>query len=237
MGTPIIGITTYSGVNALANVIPAETAMLPVEYIEAVRKAGGRPVLLPTGGEAGEVQEDVEDYVDGVLLPGGPDIDPALYRQEPEPETGEPDTARDAWEWAVAMKTISSGVPLLGISRGMQLINVVLGGDLIQHIPHAERHGGGLPGFETHDVNIEPRSMLGEIMPYEIDPATVVTRHHQAIGEVAEGLTVVATAEDGCPEAVESPHHPFLLGVQWHPERDYDQSVIVALVEAAKKAM
>ena len=237
MTDPIIGITTYSGVNVLGTA-PENTKMIPDVYIQAVRRAGGRPVLLPAGGSGQEAQEAVSDYVDGLLLPGGPYLNPALYGQKPSPETGEPDDERDGWEHAMLMQAVNSQVPVLGICRGMQLINVAFGGTLYQHIGDGGLHAGNVPGWGRHLVMIAEDSMLGEITDFdEFDPPLVTTRHHQAVQLVGDGLVVTATAEDDCPEAVEEPSHPFLLGVQWHPERDDDQSVFTGLVEAARKVM
>jgi putative glutamine amidotransferase len=221
----------YAGANMLAADIKAGTQHLPDVYTDAVRDAGGLPVLLPAGTTMSEAGDSVA-LIDGLLLPGGPDIDPSVYGQTMRPETGIPDPDRDRWESYIFAHAMVAEIPILGVCRGMELINVALGGDLQQHLEHAELHGG--PGYITHEVMIDPDSLLGEIMPYENDPVEVTTRHHQGIGRVADGLRVSAVAADGTVEAVEHMNDDlWVLGVQWHPERDKDQSVFQSLVGQA----
>jgi putative glutamine amidotransferase len=218
----------------LAADIKAGTQHLPDVYTGAVQRAGGLPVLLPAGSTMGEAGESVS-LIDGLLLPGGPDIDPSVYGQAMQPGTGTPDQDRDRWESAVFAHAMISETPILGICRGMQLINVALGGTLQQHLEHAELHTG--PGFVTHEVMIQPDSLLGDIMPYEDEPVVVTTRHHQAVSRLADGLEAVAVAADGTIDAVEHQSDDlWVIGVQWHPERDQDQSLFTALVQEAAKA-
>lgn len=230
---PIIGVTMYNGANMLTPDIQVATQHLPQPYIDAVRDAGGIPVLLPALGSSYEARDAI-DNVDGILLPAGPDLDPAMYGQVMQPGTGVPDRLRDEWETCVFAHAMSARVPVLGICRGMQLINVCMGGTLTQHLEHAELHGG--VGYITHPVLIEPGSLLGEIIPYEDEPVDVTTRHHQGIARLGRNLLAVASAEDGTIEAVELDvdDDSFVLGVQWHPERDKDQAVFKALVDAAR---
>jgi gamma-glutamyl-gamma-aminobutyrate hydrolase PuuD len=225
----------YSGVNTLAADIRATTQFLPDVYTDAVRSAGGLPVLLPAGATMSEAGGFVR-LVDGILLPGGPDIDPSVYGQVMRPETGVPDSDRDRWEAFIFQQAYPAGIPILGICRGMQLMNVALGGTLQQHLEHAELHTG--PGYVTHPVRIEPDSTLGDLMSYEAEEVDVTARHHQGVGRLGENLHAVAWAADGTIEAVENVNDDdgFLLGVQWHPERDKDQAVFAGLVAAARTA-
>ena len=233
---PIIGITTYSGVNDLAPDITEPTQHLPQVYINAVLIAGGVPLLLPPGMEQEDAGACIET-LNGLLLPGGPDLNPAMYGEPPYPSTGDPDNLRDMWESFIFAHAMVEDLPILGICRGMQLMNVSTGGSLIQHIEQLPLHQGRR-GFIQHDVKIEPASLLGEIMPYEDDPVAVTTRHHQAVARLGEGFATVAWAGDGTIEAIEhTGDERFVIGVQWHPERDSDQSVFGALIAAAEKTM
>ncbi len=231
---PLIGITTY----------PRNTAGrfdLPVEYVHAVRRAGGMPVLLPPGEEStGEVLA----RLDGLILAGGGDLDPALYDGAPHSMIERVDAERDATEIDYARRLVADGVPSLCICRGAQVLNVALGGSLVEHLP--EEVGSAiphrLPASEEpprHEVEVEAGSHLAEVMG-TLRPAPE-SRHHQAPRAVAETLRPVAWAADGTIEALEPlepGRHPWLLAVQWHPEATAEedasqQRLFDALVEAA----
>src|SRR5580692_12324629 len=155
--TPVIGITTYED-QASWRGWSARAAMLPYVYVDAVRRSGGRPVLLPPGGDDEEAAATVAG-LDGLVVSGGPDIDPARYGASRQPETQPPVTLRDAWDLAVTSQALRLGVPLLAICRGMQILNVCRGGTLNQHIPDLVGHGGhsGPPyGFGRHKVRVSP---------------------------------------------------------------------------------
>jgi putative glutamine amidotransferase len=238
--SPLIGITTYNGTNLLAD-LDDPTAYLPRVYSDAVRRAGGRPVLLPAGGEGDEATWTVGN-VDGIILPGGPDLNPALYGQPLHDETSQPDDERDAWDMAVAKNALMYGVPLLGICRGMQVMNVALGGTLHQHIPdlfedvvdegQLVEHDFYGRGFGEHLVIVGGGGLLESILGGE--PMNVPTHHHQAINEVGNKLIPVGVASDGIIEAVEvESSDQFAVGVQWHPERGDDPRLFDAFVIAA----
>jgi putative glutamine amidotransferase len=237
---PVIGITAYDD-QAEWRKWQARAALLPYAYVDAVRQAGGRPVLLPPGGGQDEASETVAG-LDGLVVSGGPDVDPARYGKARHPRTLPSIPVRDAWDLAVTGAALTQGVPLLAICRGMQVLNVCRGGTLHQHVPDLtghERHDGGGPGrFGRHKVRVSPDSMLAGILP-EPGPFEVPTHHHQAVDLLGDGLRAVAWEEDGTVEAVEAGPSQldglpgFVLGVQWHPEQGDDIRVFGALVSAA----
>ena len=214
--------------------------MLPAVYVEAVRRSGGRPVLLPPGGDHQEANVTVAG-LDGLVVPGGPDIDPERYGAARHPETQAPGPVRDAWEFGVTGAALSLGVPLLAICRGMQVLNVCRGGTLHQHVPDLvghDRHDGEAGKYGQHRVRVSPGSLLAGIIPEDGD-FEVPTHHHQAVDLLGDGLKPVAWEEDGTVEAVEAGPSAldglpgFVLGVQWHPEQGSDLRVFAALVGAA----
>jgi putative glutamine amidotransferase len=237
--TPVIGITAYDDEAAWRN-WKARAALLPYAYVNAVRRAGGRPVLLPPGGDADEASATVAG-LDGLVVSGGPDIDPVRYGQARHPRTQPSVPVRDAWDLAVTGAALTAGVPLLAICRGMQVLNVCRGGTLHQHVPDLvghERHEG-TPGFYArHRVRVGAGSVLAGILP-EPGYFDVPTYHHQAVDLPGDGLRAVAWAEDGLIEAVETGPSElgglpgFVLGVQWHPEQGDDVRLFGALVGAA----
>jgi putative glutamine amidotransferase len=237
--TPVIGITTYD-VEARWGAWEAHTALLPFVYVDAVRRSGGRAVLLPPGGDDNEASATVAG-LDGLIVAGGPDIDPIRYGAARHPQTQPPVTVRDAWDLAVTSHALRLGVPLLAICRGMQVLNVCRGGTLHQHVPdlvgHA-RHDGPTAGYGRHQVHVSPGSMLAGILPSG-EYFGVPTHHHQAVDLPGDGLKAVAWEEDGTIEAVEAGPSEldglsgFVLGVQWHPERGDDPRLFTALVRAA----
>ncbi len=237
--TPVIGITTYEDQAAWRN-WSARAAMLPWVYVDSVRRNGGRPVLLPPGGDSDEASATVAG-LDGLIVSGGPDVDPARYGATRHEQTQVPVTLRDAWELAVTHQALRLGVPLLAICRGMQILNVCRGGTLSQHIPDQVghgRHSGPPNGFGLHKVRVSSDSVLAQILP-ENSYFDVPTRHHQAVDLLGEGLKAVAWEEDGTIEAVEAGPTElgglsgFVLGVQWHPEQGSDPRLFTALVSAA----
>jgi putative glutamine amidotransferase len=236
---PAIGITTYDDHASWRN-WSARAAMLPWVYVEAVRRSGGRPVLLPPGGDEQEASDTVAG-LDGLIVAGGPDIDPVRYGAARHPQTQPPVTLRDSWDFAVTASALALGVPLLAICRGMQVLNVCRGGTLHQHIPDLvghERHEGQANGFGVHRVRISPDSTLAQILP-EDGHFPVPTHHHQAVDLLGDGLKAVAWEEDGLIEAVEAGPSEldgfsgFVLGVQWHPEQGDDPRLFTALASAA----
>lgn len=232
---PTIGITTYHS-KADWRGWSEEGALLPWTYVTAIRGNGGRPVLLPPGGDATEADATVA-VLDGVVIAGGGDLDPAIYGAAKHPRTEVTAPDRDVWELAVAEAAIRMNVPLLGICRGMQVLNVACGGTLHQHIPDLvghDAHGGTPDGFGMHKVRITSGRTVSDILP-GAEYFEVPTHHHQAVDRVGDGLTAVGWADDGIIEAVEaiSPHE-FIVGVQWHPEQGVDFRLFSALVAAAE---
>src|ERR1700746_1538578 len=202
--TPVIGITTYED-QASWRGWSARAAMLPYVYVHAVRRSGGRAVLLPPGGDDEEASATVAS-LDGLVVAGGPDIDPVRYGASRHPRTQAPVTSRDAWDLSVTGHALRLGVPLLAICRGMQVLNVCRGGTLHQHPPDPGghgRHGGPPNGFGLHRVGISPGSTLATILPEE-GLIEVPTHHHQAVNLLGDGLKAVAWEEDGTIEAVEA---------------------------------
>ncbi|MGE5598376.1 MAG: gamma-glutamyl-gamma-aminobutyrate hydrolase family protein [Bacteroidota bacterium] len=188
----------------------------PEDYVRAVLDAGGWPALLPPETILAAGREILRRY-DGFLLSGGGDLDPGSFGQKPHPATGAPDKIRDRAELALARWAAEEGLPCLGICRGLQVLNVALGGDLLQDLPSA-----GYPGHDqsagravrTHLVIPTKGSPLADLMP---EPAPVNSFHHQAIGRLAPVLAVAGRSPDGILEAVYLPGRP-ILAVQWHPE-------------------
>jgi putative glutamine amidotransferase len=239
--TPVIGITTYEDHASWRN-WSAQAAMLPWVYVDAVRHSGGRPVLLPPGGDDDEARDTVAG-LDGLVVSGGPDVDPVRYGQPRHPRTQPPVTVRDEWDLAVTGAALAQGVPLLAICRGMQVLNVCRGGTLHQHVPDLvghERHEGTPGVYGRHRVRIGADSVLARIVP-EPGYLDVPTYHHQAVDLLGDGLRAVAWAEDGLIEAVEpgptefGDLSGFALGVQWHPEQGQDMRLFGALVSAASE--
>jgi putative glutamine amidotransferase len=229
---PNIGITaaTENVSYGVWDEIPA--LMSPASYADAVQRAGGRPLLLLPDPEDTEDPGEVLDLVDALILTGGAgDIDPALYGQERHPETGPIQGERDAYEIALVRGALEREMPILGICRGMQIINVVYGGSLEQHLPdvlgHEEhRHTPGT--YSDHEVRLEPGSLAARATGEERSQAK--SHHHQGIKGVGSGLAVTGWADDETVEALEDPSCPFVLGVLWHPEEDEKSQVIKALV-------
>jgi len=227
---PLIGITTYV-TPAKWGVWDAETALVPATYVEAVERAGGRPLLVPPSEDG---LEETLAALDGLILPGGADIGPELYGQEPHPETYGVVPERDRAELALLTGALERDVPVLAICRGSQVLNIARGGDLVQHLPEIVGHEGHkeLPGvFGDHDVRIDAGSRLGSLVG---EHAPIKSHHHQGFGRLGDGLREVAWADDGTIEAVEDPERPFLVGVLWHPEAGEDGALFTALVDAAR---
>jgi putative glutamine amidotransferase len=213
--------------------------LLPRNYVDAVQRAGGLALLLPPDPRLVEQPGELVAMLDGLLLAGGADIDPASYGQRAHPETQETVPERDAFEIALTRCAIERDVPVLGICRGMQLINVALGGTLNQHLPEHlghEEHRRVMGSFDGSDHDVEV--LEGTLAMRVIGAARHATKshHHQGVERVGGGLRVSATAAaDGLIEAVELPERSFVLGVQWHPEADAMSPVIGGLVQAAEQ--
>ncbi len=212
--------------------------MSPANYVRAVQRAGGRPVLLIPDKEDTENPAEVLDLIDAVIITGGAgDLDPELYGQEPHPKTGPVQKDRDAYELALITAAIERETATLGICRGMQVLNVAYGGSVEQHLPDLVDHEEHrpLPGvFVDHEVRLVPGSLAARTAGSGV--AEVRSHHHQGIREVGEGLSVTGRATmDDTVEAIEDPAHPFVLGVLWHPEEEEKSRIIKALISEVTK--
>ncbi len=231
MTKPLIGITTYQEA-ARWGVWVREAALLALSYPRSVERGGGVPVMLPPLAGLDGIGR-LLDGLDGLVVAGGPDVEPARYGARPHERTGTPDLARDRWESALLRAAADADKPFLAICRGMQLLNVVQGGTLIQHLPDAVGHDGHLPQpgrFARHRVRISPDSLTGRILG---EIADVPTYHHQAVEHPGRGLVPVAWAGDQVIEALELQGHRFGVAVQWHPEEGDDLRLFQALAQAS----
>jgi putative glutamine amidotransferase len=211
-------------------------SFLPHIYFEGVTMAGGIAVLLPPQPVDDPIANRVLDGLDGLVITGGKDIDPARYGQAPHPETDEPRVDRDEWEFALLAGALKRGLPVLGICRGAQVLNVALGGTLHQHLPDVvghSRHQAGNAVFSESRVHVESGTRLAALIGEYSDEQCY---HHQAIAELGKGLLVSARDMDGVIEAIELPGDTFVLAVQWHPEERLSDLRLFAAVVAAAKA-
>lgn len=242
MRRPVIGICTALE-RARWSVWDMDAALLPMNYIQAVQRAGGVAVLLPPDAHVAEEPGALLELLDGLILAGGADIDPDSYGQERDPHTVDTVPERDRFEIALARGAIERDLPLLGICRGMQLINVACGGTLIQHLPDRFGHGehrrvvGSFDGAE-HDVDLLDGTLAQRAADGQSVHATK-SHHHQGVDCLGAGLVVsgVSALQDDLTEAIEAPDRSFVLGVQWHPEADETSTVIASLVAAAERAV
>jgi gamma-glutamyl-gamma-aminobutyrate hydrolase PuuD len=228
---PVVGITTYVTAAKWGH-WELEAALVPAQYVEAVERAGGRPLLVPPAEDG--VDETLE-AVDGLIFSGGSDLEPEMYGQEPHEETSDVVRERDEAELALLSAALQRDMPVLAICRGSQVLNVALGGDLIQHLPEVvgdEKHKHAPGVFADHDVEVEPGTRIAELLG---DRAPVKSHHHQGFGRLGEGLIESARAEDGTIEAVEAPTRRFTLGVLWHPEAGEDLRLFEELVREARE--
>ncbi|HUC59977.1 MAG TPA: gamma-glutamyl-gamma-aminobutyrate hydrolase family protein [Streptosporangiaceae bacterium] len=227
--TPVVGISAYAEVAAWRQWEQPAT-LLPQTYVDIVVAAGAVPVLLPPvpGVEA------AVSSLDGLIISGGPDVHPEHYGQEPGPHTTIIRPERDAAELALFRAALGSATPVLGVCRGMQLMNIALGGTLHQHLPDVvghEKHSPVSGGYGEHKVVVGDTGRLPAIVGP--GPVAVPTHHHQGVDRLADGLTATAWADDGLVEAFELGSHPFAIGVQWHPEAGNQQALFRALTAAA----
>lgn len=237
---PIIGITTYGrGDHAVDNALFGDHYVLPAVFADAVRRAGGIPVLLPPGGD------DIEDWlsaVDGFILTGGADIDPVHYAGNADHPALLPfSPERDKTELSLINALVNNGkIPVLFICRGMQLLNVALGGSLHEHIPDVKEediHRSADGGWTVQPVDVNNGSNLFKVMKAAY--VETYSGHHQAVDKIADALTPVAYAPDGIVEALEISAHPYFIAVQWHPEVSAEedasqQALFAGLVQAAR---
>jgi len=213
-------------------------AFSPYSYVRAVQRAGGLALLLAPDPRVVDEPDGLLDLLDGLMLAGGTDVDPAAYGQQPHPSTTGWVPERDVFELALARRALERDLPLLGVCRGMQVLNVARGGTLIQHLPDVVGHDDhrrnvGTFAGNDHDVALVSGSLAERAAGEALHPTK--SHHHQGIDRLGEGLTVTGAATgDELTEAVEDPSRRFALGVQWHPEVDETSRVIGALVQEAR---
>jgi putative glutamine amidotransferase len=228
---PLIGLSTYCE-PARWGPWDQPAALLPANYIAQVRRAGAVPLLIPPiPGLAGAAV----GRLDGLILTGGGDLDPGRYGAVPDPRTTRVTPERDASEFELLAAALAAGLPVLGICRGLQILNVARGGTLCQHLAEEGGHAAQPGSFGTHKVRMAAGSRLAGIVGDGwLD---VPTSHHQGIERPGDGLVATAWAADGVIEAVELPpgegRHPFVVAVQWHPEASGDERLVEALAAAA----
>ena len=230
---PVIGLSCSTSTEGAAR--PVRRYSCPEPYVRRVEEAGGIPILLPTADPSRV--PGMLAVVHGVILIGGDDVDPSIYGAPPHLKLGPIDRARDDFEIAIARQAARDALPAFGICRGCQVMNVALGGTLIQHIPaevdaslaHAGRYDA------AHEVSVTPGTRLHRLLGKKT--VSVNSHHHQSVRDPADGFDVTGRTKDGVVEAAELPGHAFFLGVQWHPERmpdsDATRRLFRAFLEAA----
>jgi putative glutamine amidotransferase len=229
MATPLIGLTSYAQTARWA-AWEGKAAVVGWVYVDAIHRAGGRTLLLPPTDQG--IAETL-DVLDGLMLAGGNDLDPAHYGATRHAETEEAHPERDQAELALLQGALERNLPVLAICRGMQVMNIARGGTLIQHLPEhlgSATHREVVGQFSEHPVEIAPDSLLESVLG---PSAPVLSHHHQAADRIGDGLTAVAWSEDGTVEAIEDSALDFALGVQWHPEEGLDTALFTALIDAA----
>lgn len=232
MTRPIVGITSYAQ-PARWGAWELPAALVPLYYVESVERAGGRALLVPPSTEA---VDETLDVLDGVVFSGGIDIDPAAYGAERHPLTDPAQAHRDEGELSLLSRALERDIPTLAICRGFQLLNVLRGGDLVQHLPEQVGHEGHRKvhgAFSEHPVEVKDGTRLASIIGARHD--AVQSSHHQGVGRVGEGLVETAWAEDGSLEGLEDPDKRFAVAVLWHPEMEEDKRLFEALVEEATR--
>ena len=231
MTRPVIGLSAYRE-EAAWGVWRTPADLLPSRYGWAVEEAGGVPVLLPASVPTPDAASAVVSRLDGLVISGGPDVEPARYGEEPHPRVTRWRPDRDEWELALLEAAAAVGLPVLGVCRGMQVMAVGAGGALVQHVPDVVGHTGHDPGgdsFGDTSVTVAPGSRLSALVG---DDVAVRCHHHQAVA-AHPGFVPVARAGDGTLEAIEAPGERFCVGVQWHPEMSADAGLWRGLVAAA----
>lgn len=234
-GGPLIGISAYREVAAWG-VWRQDAAVLPFAYVEKVARAGGVPILLPPlgGRRTARAAAAAVAPLHALVLAGGPDIDPRQYAAQPDPATADVRPERDVWELALLDAALDRRIPVLGICRGAQLLNIARGGTLYQHLPHTIGHDDHRPApaeYGPVEIALEPDALPGSLLGTRI---SVPCYHHQAVRRLGRGLAVTGRALDGTVEAVQLTERAFVVGVQWHPEQDADRRLFDALVAAAR---
>jgi putative glutamine amidotransferase len=233
VGRPIIGICSaietarWAAWEVVVNLSPRT-------YSNAVQRAGGLALILPPDDVVAEAPDELLDMLDALILAGGSDIDPASYGAKPHPETKGSWPERDRFEIALGTRALERDMPVLGVCRGMEMMNVIQGGTLNQHLGlELHRHTPGV--YADHRVKLEPGSLAARVVGAET--TAVKSSHHQGLEELGEGVVVSGHADDGIAEAIELPDRSFAVGVLWHPEEDEQSRVVGSLVNEARERM
>jgi len=227
MPRPLIGVTAYLEAARWGTWV-REAVLSPPAYARAVEKTGGAPVVLPPLGAGG-----IDDYLrglDGLVLAGGVELDPATYGETQDDRLDPPQPHRDFFELALCRAAVEAGLPILAIDRGMHVLNVSQGGSLIRWLPDVVKHDRHNDSSTPHALQVSVSSRLGKVVG---DHTEVAFAHRQGINRLGPGVLAVAWADDQIVEAIELQGHRFAVGVQWHPERGTDLGLFAALVEAA----
>jgi putative glutamine amidotransferase len=229
---PLIGITTYAPDEVRFGVWKLPAALIPMSYVRAIERVGGRALLVPPSEDG---VEETLGALDGLLFSGGEDVAPQTYGADAHPETRGVDPQRDRAELALLEGALARDMPVLAVCRGSQVLNVARGGDLVQHLPEVvgdEKHKHTPGVFADHHVRLDPDSRVGALLG---ERAPVKSHHHQGYGRLGGGLRETAWAEDGTVEGLEDPDKRFAVGVLWHPEEGEDAALFENLVEEARR--
>jgi putative glutamine amidotransferase len=233
MRRPVIGICAAIE-SAQWAAWEVDVNLSPRTYSLAVQRAGGLALILPPDDVAAESPDELLDMLDALILAGGSDIDPASYGVQPHPETRGSRPERDRFEIGLGTRALDRDMPVLGICRGMEMLNVIQGGTLNQHLGlELHRHTPG--AFTDHGVRLEPGSLTERVVGAE--QTEVKSAHHQGLGVLGDGVVATGWADDDVVEAIELPDRSFAVGVLWHPEEDERSRVIGSLVEEARERM
>jgi putative glutamine amidotransferase len=230
---PVIGICAHTGPVRVGG-RDRRVSFVPQEFVDRLETAGATAVLLPPLHDV----ERMLPRLDGLLLLAGPDVDPASYGAVRHPRTERIDPRRDSAELALIEVAYERGLPVLGVCRGLQLLNVFRGGTLRQHLPDTlgdDRHMPSNSPFAAQRVRLAPGSRLAGCLGGD-GTVTVPCHHHQAVDRLGTGLVASAWADDGTVEAIEAVDHPFAIGLQWHAEESLDDRPFLALARAARPA-
>jgi putative glutamine amidotransferase len=236
MSRPLIGVCAAVERAHFGPWVDEPAVLMPLSYARAIQAAGGMVALLPPDELAAEAPDDLLDHLDALVLGGGTDVDAASHGSDPHPETENTNPERDRFEIALGRRALERDLPLLGVCRGMQVMNVATGGSLEQHLPERLGHDAHRPepgAWAEHGIHLEPGSVAATAAGAE--RLTVKSHHHQGLADLGEGIAVTGWADgDETVEAIELPERAFALGVLWHPEEDPGDGVIPALVRATE---
>jgi putative glutamine amidotransferase len=234
MTRPVIGISAAIE-HARWGAWETMVLLSPRNYSLAVQREGAIAVMLSPDDAVADDPDQLLEVLDGLILAGGSDVDPATYGAEPHPETTGTNEERDRFETALARAALERDMPVLGICRGMQMLNVACGGTLVQHLDELGKHRHTPGHFSDHTVELDAGSLAARAAGSE--HLGVKSHHHQGVDRVGDGISVTGHSDDGTIEAIEIPDRQFALGVLWHPEEDVQSRVIGSLVEEARARM